>query len=685
MKSRLYICVLAAVALVFGAVSLPLRADTGLCASVILQINQQVTLERQGFVATLGINNGQPASLNAFSVTLNCTDVYGNPVALATDAAPNSSALFYYRVQTGSSIPTSVPANTSQSVAFLIVPALGAAGTSPNGALYNVGATIQYSVAGVLQTVQVTPASITVQPMPILEVQYFLPGQVYGDDPMTPAIEPMVPFALGLRVLNHSPYVGVQQVKIQSSQPQIIDNKQGLLVNFQILGCQVNNAPAQPSLLVNMGNIGATSGAMANWKMVASLSGTFVSFTAQISHASNLGGSLTSLIPQSAINTHRLLGIVLVDLPGRDALPDFLATDQMSGDYNTVNVYESGTDQSSEPVDYFAPGNSAVNLSGGNVLSVATTSSIMYVRLTSPIAADQTAVALRSDGKLLPASNCWVSKTKDGNGNWVYWLNLFDTSVVPTFTYTLKFSNPIVSGTPPVLKILGGQFRQVLPGHLLTIHVGASDADNLNPILTMGTLPDGAGFIDKGNGTGAFSWTPTAAQLGTYTIQFNAIDGALTTSKIATVQVVSQLSSGLGAWQNRYWPNITDPSIIGATANPSGDGISNLLKYSLGGDPTIADDSMLPKVGTTLINGQHFLTITYLQCTDDPTLLYEAVGSNDLSVPLANWTVQTQSVTADQTNVPDSSVRVTIVDSVPIETGPTGRFLKLRVTQSASQ
>lgn len=683
--SRLYHCSLAGVALILGTANTSLRADSGLCASVIIQINQQVTLERQGFVATLGVNNGQPASLDAFSVTLTCTDANGNAVAFATDTAPNANALFYYRVQTGSSIPSSVSASSSQTVAFLIVPAVGAAGNSSNGSLYNVGATIQYSVAGVPQTVQVTPASITVQPMPILEVQYFLPGQVYGDDPMTPAVEPMVPFPLGLRVVNHSPYAAVQQVQIQSSQPQIIDNVHGLLVNFQILGCQVNNAPAQPSLLVNMGDIGPNGGSMANWRMVASLSGTFVSFTAQISHASDLGGALTSLIPQSAVSTHRLLGSVLVDLPGRDALPDLLATDQMSGDYNTVNVYESGTDQSSEPADYFGPGNPAVSLSGGNLLSVATTSPMMFVRTSSPIAADQTVVAVRSDGKTLPASNCWVSKNKDADLNWVYWLNLFDTGVSPSMTYTLKFSKPVVSGTLPVLKILGGQFRQVLPGHLVSIQVGASDADNLNPVLTTGALPDGANFTDARNGTGALSWKPTVAQLGTYTIQFNAVDGPLTASKLATIQVVSQLSTGLGAWQDRYWPNVTDPSIIGATANPSGDGIGNLLKYALGGDPTIADDSMLPRVGTTLIDGQHFLTLTCLQRTDDPSLLYEVVGSNDLSAPLAAWTVQTQSIAADQSNLPDSFIRVTIVDSVPIEIGSNGRYLKLRVTQSVSQ
>jgi hypothetical protein len=493
-----------------------------------------------------------------------------------------------------------------------------------------------------------------------------------------------VPFALGVRVLNHSAFAAVQQVQIQSSQPQIIDNTRGLLINFQIVGCQVNNAPVQPSLLVNMGNIGTNAGSMARWSMVASLSGTFVSFSAQIAHASDLGGAVTSLIPQSAVSTHRLLGVVLVDLPGRDALPDYLATDQMSGDFTTVSVYESGTDQSSEPADYFGPTSTAVSLSGGRILSVATTSALMYVMTPSPVAADQTVAALRSDGKAVPPSNCWVSKTKDANNNWVYWLNLFDTGAQPALSYTLTFSKPAVPGTPPVLQILGGQVRQVLPGHTLAISIRASDADNLIPLLSTGSLPSGASFTDAGNGTGTLTWTPAASQLGSYGVQFNATDGAFSTSAVATVQVVAQLSVGLNAWQNRYWPNVTDPAIIGPTANPSGDGVNNLLKYALNGDPTVPDDSVLPQIGTTLAGGKHYLTLTYLQRTDDPALLYEVVGSDDVTAALATWTVQTQTITADQTNLPDTFIRVTVVDSTAIETGPAGRFLKLRVTQSGS-
>jgi hypothetical protein len=680
---------LALAALFLSLAGPSLRADGGVCASVVIQINQQFALERTGFQATLTVSNGQPASLDNFTVTLNFADANGNPVAFATDAAPNANGLFYYRVQTGYTAPGSIPGGSSQTIAYFIVPALGAAGTSASGSLYYVGATIQYSINGAPQTVQVTPAPITVQPMPLLQLQYFLPGNVYGVDPFNPVPPaPSVPFPVGVRVINTSPYATAQQVQIQSGQPQIIDNKLGLLVNFQILGCQVNGGGALPSLLVNFGNIGPGQAAMADWLMICSLSGTFENFTAEVSHDPELGGNLTSLIPESAISTHRLLGVVLVDLPGRDAIPDFLATDDgWSDNYNSVQVYESDNDQFNEPVDYFAPGNTSVSLSsaGSNsVLSVSTTSVMMYVRTSSPIAADQSVSAVRSDGKKLPAANCWVSKNKDNSNNWVYWLNLFDTSTQPGLTYALTFSNPVDLTAPPVLTILGGQNFQVLPGQPLTIKVAATDPNNLIPVLSTGTLPDGAVFTDNKNGTGSLAWTPVATQLGTYSVQFKATVGSASATQSGTIQVVSQLTTGFSGWQNKYWPGVTDPNIIGPNANPSGDGLDNLLKYALGGDPTVPDDSILPVVGMDLVAGQHFLTLTYRQLQGDPTLLYEVVASNDLSVSLASWTVQTQTETTDQSAAPPGFILVKVIDSVPVETGSVHRFLKLRVTQTGN-
>ncbi|MEJ2476403.1 MAG: hypothetical protein P8Y40_02675 [Desulfobacterales bacterium] len=70
--------------------------------------------------------------------------------------------------------------------------------------------------------------------------------------------------------------------------------------------------------------------------MTCTLSGRFISFDARVSHSDELGGELTSLIKQENTRTHTLVRDVLVDLPGRDTVQDFLALDE-----NTYRVYET--------------------------------------------------------------------------------------------------------------------------------------------------------------------------------------------------------------------------------------------------------------------------------------------------------------------------------------------------------
>lgn len=674
---------LATLGLLASWASSPVRAQESVCAQVVIQIDQEMTLEREGFEARLGISNGTPSSLDNFQVTLRFTDADGNAVPVATDAAPNPNGLFYYRVQTGFTVPTSVAATTNQKVAYLIVPAPGAAGTAPEGKLYYVGATVKYTTAGQEQTVEIAPDHITVRPMPQLELQYFLPGDVYGDDPMTPTVqEPIVPFALGVRVTNHSTQATAHSVRIESGQPEIIENRQGLLIDFRIIGCQVNGAPAQPSLLANFGDIGPQRAAVGSWLMTTTLSGRFVRLTAEVSHAPEFGGALTSLIQEDAISTHRLIGQVLVDLPGRDAILDFLGCDAMTGEIVAPKIYESDNDQVAEPVDYLAPGSGGVTLTASGssaTLGVAPASAMIYVRTASPVNADKIVRALRSDGRVLPAANCWISKNKDDNLQWVYWLNLFDTNRSAGQTYALTFTDPPGANQPPVLTIIGGPSFRFKAGRSCAIGVLGVDPDGIIPTLSTGALPDGATFADRKDGHGRFSWTPQLSQLGSYAIQFRASDGSATVSKSAQVEILASIPSTFRDWQQRYWPDTDDPAIVGPDADPDGDRLGNLLEYALDADPTVPDDSALPEIGADTVDGQRYLTLTYRRRTDDPTLTYEVVASDNLFAPLADWVVQSQPVAVSQDGVPDGMERVKVRDSVAIEAGPVHRYLRLRV------
>lgn len=310
---------------------------SAVCAMVKIEIQQTLTLERQAFDATMKIHNGfTELPLEAVDIEVLFTDADENSIPATTN--PNdTNALFFIRVDSLSNIDAAtngtIAAGQSAEIHWLIIPALGASGTNTAGQLYYVGATLNYRLQGQDLTVDVTPDWITVQPMPRLTLDYFLPAQVYGDDPFTTTIEPPVPYSLGLRILNtgHGPATAV---KMESAQPEIVQNDLGLLLGYTILGTEVNGAGAARTLTADFGAIGAGEAGLARWTMETTLMGEFTEFAADISHSDALGGRLTSLIQE--VQTHTLVRDVWVDLPGRDAILDLLGKDDTG-----LTVYES--------------------------------------------------------------------------------------------------------------------------------------------------------------------------------------------------------------------------------------------------------------------------------------------------------------------------------------------------------
>jgi len=192
---------------------------------------------------------GFPAPLDNVSVDVSFADKNGNPVHATSD--PNDlTAKFFIRYQTGSGLPSSISGGTSAQILWLIIPTPGSPGQVASGELYFGGATLRYWASGVTNEVAVSPDSILVKPVPDLTFDYFLPAEVYGDDPYTAAEEMPVPFSLGVRVKN-SGYGYARALKINSAQPRIVENELGLLVDFRILGSEVNGNPATTSLLAH--------------------------------------------------------------------------------------------------------------------------------------------------------------------------------------------------------------------------------------------------------------------------------------------------------------------------------------------------------------------------------------------------------------------------------------------------
>lgn len=516
----------------------PLFAEESVCAEVKIEIRQELTLERQAFDAHMRINNGlNHISLENVQIDVNFADENGTPV-LATSDPANTEALFFIRPDSMTSIGDIsgggvVSPSTSADIHWLIIPATGASNGLEQGTMYYVGATLSYTIGGEEFITEVFPDYIFVKPMPELVLDYFLPRDVYGDDAFTPEIEPEIPFSLGVRVANHGAGVA-SQLKIDSAQPEIIENEQGLLINFVLQGSEVNGQPVIPDLLIDFGDIDPGRSGIGRWVMSCSLSGKFIDFTAEFSHSNELGGELTSLI--DSVNTHTLLRDVLVDLPGRDAVRDFLAQDQ-----GIVTVFESDSidtlveDQSNgASLQYVDQSETQSEY----LLTVSPVSGFLYVQLSDPLSEEKVLHSVvRSDGKVLSSDNFWLSKTRDDNQIWHYFFNLFDVNT--TASYTVIFEDPAVQPDAPVLQFIPDRRR--IEGEQLSFLVEASDPDGTIPVLSASPLPALASFVDQGDGTAIFDWTPAIGQAGIYNLSFTASDGELSSSRRAKLTIYSHL------------------------------------------------------------------------------------------------------------------------------------------------
>ncbi|MES2570106.1 MAG: putative Ig domain-containing protein, partial [Verrucomicrobiota bacterium] len=564
----------------------------------------------------------------------------------------------------------------SKKVVWLIIPAPASGGTNPRGELYYIGANIQYKVNGVIETVDLDPDFIHVKPMPDLELEYFLPGPVNGDDPATPSIiEPLEPFSLGVRIKNSGSGIA-KSLSIESSQPRIVENEHGLLIAFRIFNNEVNGQPAAPTLLANFGDIQPGRVAIGRWGMTASLTGEFTEFAASFKHADELGGAVTSLL--KTVSTYRLIQNVLVDLPGRDQVRDFLAeTMQGAG----TKVYESDALNPLSVLKFFSGTMPAAEGNNYYRLSVALppdSVELLYARQLDPKAGtfDLKRVE-RSDGKVLSQNNVWLSKEKQTeDGPWIYYVNLFDAANSGNYSYLLEYGPKITGNRKPNLGMIGD--RTLLAGNAYTYRILATDPDQDAVTLSASSLPSGATFTDQGQGVGFFSWTPGINQIGKYSVQFKASDGSLVDTRSMNLVVTTRTL--LDAWKDRYWPGITDPLIIGNSADPDKDGLSNLVEYAMALDPT--QPSANPtEVGVTEIGQHQYVTLTYVRRTDDTRLQFTVKG-NSTSKPGAGWVAQSNVLPADQQDVLEGFIRERIVDSVPLDDASSAprRFLRLDIT-----
>ena len=415
------------------------KPTSGVCARVKIQIQQKAVISRNAFKATLELGNeGDTSPLEQVNVVIEIRDADGN---VSTDLfgihPPELTNI-------DSIINGTLPAGQTGISTWIIVPTSEAAPLEAKQ--YFVRGTLSYVLNGSEVTVPLYPAPITVLPDPRLVVDYFLERDVYSDDPFTPdVVEPAIPFSLGLRMTN----IGAGEamnVRITSSQPEIIENEKGLLINFQIIGTRIGTQEVSPSLTVNLGDIAPDSAVVVQWLMTASLQGEFIEYHASYEHVDGLGDPRLSLI--DSVDIHETEHVVYAENPG-DNLPDFLTNEIPDIDDLPDRVFLS--DGSNEPVGVVTE----ASISGPVTLDTLEIELAIpqmpdgwsYIRVPDPGDNEFDLVAVTRSGAAVIRipDNAWLThKIVREEGNDPYELNrlhIFDLGVGLPETYTLTYAS----------------------------------------------------------------------------------------------------------------------------------------------------------------------------------------------------------------------------------------------------
>jgi hypothetical protein len=177
--------------------------------------------------------------------------------------------------------------------------------------------------------------------------------------------------------------------------------------------------------------------------------------------------------------------------------------------------------------------------------------------------------------------------------------------------------------------------------------------------------------LDSGYGGcywGTMFSAPMSFTAGTHFLQVTASESWTVVNYLSVIPLVPPQVTTFAQWQQAHFSEdqLTNSAISGWSANPVGDGTTNLLKYALGLDPwtSIAGSG----IQVTLVSGQPQLTFYEPSTLTDVSYFVEV--SNDLNT----WAAVTQTVIGQSSGL--TEIQAT-------QTGTPQQFIRLRVTCSS--
>ena len=423
------------------------REKGGVCAKVSIRLNQQATLTREAFLASLEITNEDESKMTSLNVQIKITKTGGGG-SLENEkfSVPNAT-------KEGIS-DSSIWPGSKGSLKWRIVPYSEAAPKVSTA--YFIGGTLSYNISGQAITIELTPARILVQPDPRLSIHYFWQKIVWSDDPFTKEIEPSLPFSV-IAAIRNKGYGSAYGLTMSSGQPEIVENEKGLLVDFKLIGMKVDGGSFQPTLEVNIGTLKPNSTSIIDWQMTASLYGVFKNFTATFTNTNPNGDPKLSLIEQFSV--HELFQVVRK--PG--LVRDFYLTKDSSN--SSIEYPEHLFDSQNlgkEKVSAIVPMAYSVDMNQKIIrasieVNIPANTNIVYLKFPTDLRIDihEMESFTRTDGSnttvTLPNENAWLAsynyKSKFLDGHLIDFLRLDQSGRKYTYTLTAKPKGSTVTTT----------------------------------------------------------------------------------------------------------------------------------------------------------------------------------------------------------------------------------------------
>jgi hypothetical protein len=282
------------------------KGSNSVCSTITLQIEQKMTMTRQAFRGTLTVYNGNiTTAMENVKLMLNVTNSKTQQVATAKEFEMHTESLNGFTGELPMDAGWKLEADNTGTATIIFIPTKFAAPEEP--VEYSFGGTLSYldPYSGLEVTRELYPVSLTVNPSPELDLTYFMQRDIFGDDALTEEVEPMVPAEFAV-VINNKGYGDATNVRMLTKQPEIIENKKGLYINFEFISSQLNGQDKVlamgESIPTEFGTIPAHQQAYAQWWLQSSLLGHFIDYDIKATHVTSYGNENLSLLDQVTIH-----------------------------------------------------------------------------------------------------------------------------------------------------------------------------------------------------------------------------------------------------------------------------------------------------------------------------------------------------------------------------------------------